>query len=191
MEDALFNHFGALRLTDCKSVPQSAQLIVHSTHANLVVIQTHSMEEANELATRVAIMSTRILAIGTSQQLRKQYSNVYDVHLVLETAPGSTRTEIQEVESWVRNVFPEASFDAINLGGQIRFVMPVVSSLPKDGRSTARRLMEILEQHRTSLRLAHYTVGMGTLEMAFLRIMKNYDVPKVEKARKPYWQILS
>jgi hypothetical protein len=56
--------------------------------------------------------------------------------------------------------------------------MPVASSLPDDGRSTVLRLMEILEQHRTSLRLAHYTVGMGTLEMAFLRIIKNCDVPE-------------
>ncbi|KAH7462884.1 hypothetical protein FOMA001_g18400 [Fusarium oxysporum f. sp. matthiolae] len=148
------------------------------TSGRSVLLVTHSMEEADELATRVAIMSKRILAIGTSQQLRKQYSNVYDVHLVLKTAPGSSRTEIQELESWVRDVFPQASFDAINLGGQVRFVMPVASSLPDDGRSTVLRLMEILEQHRTSLRLAHYTVGTGTLEMAFLRIIKNCDVPE-------------
>jgi ATP-binding cassette subfamily A (ABC1) protein 3 len=135
------------------------------------------MEEADELATRVAIMSKSILAIGTSKQLRKQYSNVYDVHLLLKTAPGSSRTEIQELESWVRDVFPQASFHAINLGGQVRFVMPVAPNLP-DGRSTVRRLMEILEQHRMSLRLAHYTVGMGTLEMAFLDIIKNCDVPE-------------
>ncbi|KAM0489602.1 hypothetical protein ACHAP8_012419 [Fusarium lateritium] len=143
-----------------------------------VLLVTHSMEEADELATQVAIMSKRILAIGTSQQLRKQYSNVYDVHLVLKTAPGSSRTEMQELESWVRDVFPQASFDAINLGGQVRFVMPVTSSLPDDGKSTVLRLMETLEQHWTSLGLAHYTVGMGTLEMAFLRIMKNCDVPE-------------
>jgi ABC-type multidrug transport system ATPase subunit len=136
------------------------------------------MEEADELATQVAIMSKRILAIGTSQQLRKQYSNVYDVHLVLETAPGSSHTEIQELESWVRKAFPQASFDAINLGGQVRFVMPVESGSPNNGRSTVLRLMETLDQHRTSLRLAHYTVGMGTLEMALLRILKNCDVPE-------------
>src|SRR5690606_21927041 len=98
--------------------------------------QTHSMEEADMLATRVAIMSKRILAIGTSQDLRKRYSNVYDVHLVLGTAPGSTRAEMQDVEAWVRGVFPEASFDAVNLGGQVRFVMPVDTAVSRDGRST-------------------------------------------------------
>jgi hypothetical protein len=56
--------------------------------------------------------------------------------------------------------------------------MPVESGSPNNGRSTVLRLMETLDQHRTSLRLAHYTVGMGTLEMALLRILKNCDVPE-------------
>lgn len=147
------------------------------------------MEEADELATRVAIMSKRILAIGTSQDLRKRYSNVYNVHLVLRNAPGSTRAEMQDVESWVHNVFPEASFDAVNLGGQVRFVIPVGTGYSPDGRSTVRRLMETLEQHKTSLGVAHYTVGMGTLEMVFLNIMRESDVPEgEERVKKPLWR---
>ncbi|KAM0323839.1 hypothetical protein ACHAQA_008417 [Verticillium albo-atrum] len=159
------------------------------TPGRSVLLTTHSMEEADELATRVAIMSKRILAIGTSQELRKRYSNVYDVHLVLGSAPGSSRDEMQNVEDWVRDVFPEASFDAVNLGGQVRFVMPVGTGPSHDGRSTVRRLMETLEQHKTSLGLTHYTVGMGTLEMVFLNIMKESDVPEgEEKAKKPFWR---
>ncbi|OHW97887.1 ATP-binding cassette sub-family a member 9 [Colletotrichum incanum] len=159
------------------------------TPGRSVLLTTHSMEEADELATRVAIMSKRILAIGTSQDLRKRYSNVYDVHLVLGTAPGSTLTEIQNVETWVRQIFPEVSFDTVNLGGQVRFVMPVGTGVSQDGRSTVRRLMETLEQYKTSLGLAHYTVGMGTLEMVFLNIMRESDVPEVEeKVKKPLWR---
>ncbi|KAM0229193.1 hypothetical protein ACHAP5_011746 [Fusarium lateritium] len=110
------------------------------TSGRSVLLVTHSMEEADELATQVAVMSKRILATGTSQQLRKQYSNVYDVHLVLKTAPDSSLQEIQDLESWVRDTFPQASFDAINLGGQVRFVMPVATSSPHNG-STVLRLM--------------------------------------------------
>ncbi|KZL76501.1 ATP-binding cassette sub-family A member 9 [Colletotrichum tofieldiae] len=165
------------------------KLLSSITPGRSVLLTTHSMEEANELATRVAIMSKRILAIGTSQDLRKRYSNVYDVHLVLGTAPGSTPAEIQNVETWVRQVFPEASFDAVNLGGQVRFVVPVRTGVSQDGRSTVRRLMETLEQHKTSLGLAHYTVGMGTLEMVFLNIMRESDVPEVEeKVKMPLWR---
>ncbi|RBQ90155.1 hypothetical protein VDGD_07300 [Verticillium dahliae] len=155
------------------------------TPGRSVLLTTHSMEEADELATRVAIMSKRVLAIGTSQELRQRYSNVYDVHLVLATAPGSTRSEMHSIESWVHQVFPEASFDAASLGGQVRFVMPVGAGPSPDGRSTVRRLMETLEEQKTNLGLAHYTVGMGTLEMVFLNIMKDSGAAEEEEQDRP------
>ncbi|EEY23039.1 ATP-binding cassette sub-family A member 9 [Verticillium alfalfae VaMs.102] len=127
----------------------------------------------------------RVLAIGTSQELRQRYSNVYDVHLVLATAPGSTRSEMHNIESWVQQVFPEASFDAASLGGQVRFVMPVGAGPSPDGRSTVRRLMETLEEQKADLGLAHYTVGMGTLEMVFLNIMRNSGAAEEEEQNGP------
>src|SRR5689334_16534211 len=62
-------------------------------------LQTHSMEEADMLATRVAILSKRILAAGTIQELRNRHSNSYEVHLVLESAPSSDQMEMQKVEA--------------------------------------------------------------------------------------------
>lgn len=159
------------------------------TPGRSVLLTTHSMEEADELATSVVIMSKRILAIGTSQELRKRYSNVYDVHLVLRNAPGSTRAEMQSVESWVHNFFPEASRGTVSLGGQVRFVVPVEMGISQDGRSTVRRLMETLERYKTELGLAHYTVGMGTLEMVFLNIIRDSDVSEEkEKPKKSFWR---
>ncbi|KAG7121467.1 ATP-binding cassette sub-family A member 17 like protein [Verticillium longisporum] len=155
------------------------------TPGRSVLLTTHSMEEADELATRVAIMSKRVLAFGTSQELRQRYSNVYDVHLVLATAPGSTRSEMHKIESWVRQVFPEASFDAASLGGQVRFVMPVGAGPSPDGRSTVRRLMETLEEQKANLGLAHYTVGMGTLEMVFLNIIRDSGAAEEEEQDGP------
>ncbi|EQB49663.1 hypothetical protein CGLO_10989 [Colletotrichum gloeosporioides Cg-14] len=150
------------------------------TPGRSVLLITHSMEEADELATGVAVMSRRILAMGTTQDLRRRYSNVYDVHLVLRTAPGSTNAEMQDVETWVRYAFPEACFNSVNLGGQVRFVVPVGAGVSPDGRSTVRRLMETIEQHSARLGLEHYTVGMGTLEMVFLNIMRESSVAEDE-----------
>lgn len=148
------------------------------------------MEEADELATSVAIMSGRILATGTSQELRKRYSNFYNVHLALATAPGSTRDEMQAVEAWVTHVFPEAVFDGVSLGGQVRFTMPAERQ-DRRGKSTILRLMETLEGNKERLGLAHYTVGMGTLETVFLNIMKQNEVSDVSektRARKSLWR---
>ncbi|KAH7136911.1 hypothetical protein B0J13DRAFT_506674 [Dactylonectria estremocensis] len=180
---------------DAISKREMWKMLSSITPGRSVLLTTHSMEEADELATRVAILSKRVLAIGTSQELRKTHSNVYEVHLVLATAPASTLQETQHVEEWVRQIFPGAAFDGVNLGGQIRFVVP--ADAPEStrtetgpgGRSIARRLIETLEVHKESVGIAYYTVGMGTLEMVFLKIVKECDVAEEdEKVKKPLWK---
>jgi ATP-binding cassette subfamily A (ABC1) protein 3 len=158
------------------------------------------MEEADVLATQVAILSRRILVAGTSRELRKRYSNVYEVHLVLATSPASTDQETKHVEAWVRQMFAGASFEGVNLGGQIRFVIDAarpllashgsqVASLPGDKRSRVHQLIKTLEEHKESIGIAYYTVGMGTLEMVFLKIVKECNVvEEEEKAKKPRWK---
>ncbi|KAF5010714.1 hypothetical protein FDECE_3125 [Fusarium decemcellulare] len=143
-----------------------------------VLLTTHSMEEADVLATKVAILSKRILAAGTSQELRKRHSNVYEVHLVLATSPASSHREMRQMEAWVRQMFPGAVFNGVNLGGQIRFVVPIAAdqiALPQGERSRVRQLIETLEEYKERMGIAYYTVGMGTLEMVFLKIVKEWD----------------
>ena len=77
------------------------------TKSTYILYQTHSMEEADVLATRVAIISKRILALGTTDYLRHKYGNIYHVHLVLKSAPASTKEEMETVEQWVDRSFSE------------------------------------------------------------------------------------
>ena len=86
------------------------------------------MEEADALATRAAILAKRLLAIGTTQELRARYSNLYHVTLVLRTAPESAADEMHAVETWVRERFADVAFEGESLGGQVRFVVPNASS---------------------------------------------------------------
>ncbi|KAF6525472.1 hypothetical protein HZS61_011267 [Fusarium oxysporum f. sp. conglutinans] len=152
-----------------------------------VLLTTHSMEEADVLATQVAILSKKILAVGATQELRKRHSNSYEVHLVLTTSPTSDEQEMQRIEVWVRQSFPGASFRGLNLGGQIRFSIPAQrpaseplhqGTVPGDERSQIIQLIEILEEHKDGMGIAHYTVGMGTLESVFLKIMEEHDAAK-------------
>lgn len=104
------------------------------------------MEEADALATRAAIVSKRLLALGTTQTLRQRYSNVYHVQLILATAPHSSAEETERVEDWVRRTWGAAAhFELANLGGQIKFTIPssvaahqhlvAASSSDKDGKA--------------------------------------------------------
>jgi ATP-binding cassette subfamily A (ABC1) protein 3 len=83
------------------------------------------MEEASHLASRAAILSKRILALGTIKGLRMRWGDVYHVHLVLKTAPESERDEMESVENWVKGRFEGCKIDAWgSVGGQIRFSVP-------------------------------------------------------------------
>jgi len=95
-----------------------------------VLPTTQSMEEADALATRAAILSRRLLAIGSTQELRQQFSNLYHVHLVLKTAPHSSADEMQRVEGWIRREFVNVTFEGQSLGGQVRFMVPALGNLP-------------------------------------------------------------
>ncbi|KAF2196781.1 nod factor export ATP-binding protein I [Delitschia confertaspora ATCC 74209] len=66
-----------------------------------LLITTHSMEEADKLATRVGIMKRRMLALGTAKELGDQWGDAYVVQLVLKSAPATTESELEGVKEWV------------------------------------------------------------------------------------------
>ncbi|KAI0441149.1 hypothetical protein F4803DRAFT_437510 [Xylaria telfairii] len=170
-----------------------------------VVITTHSMEEADALATRAAIVARRLLAIGTTEALRKTHSNEYHVHLILKSAPLSTAEEMEEVAAWVRNTFVGIKFEGENLGGQVRFIVPADNKFPAlqlttqitrekevgtgGTQSFTRYLIEILEAQKEQLNLDCYSISAATMESVFLRVVK--ELPAEDDGtvvRKPWWR---
>ncbi|KAB5536413.1 hypothetical protein GE09DRAFT_326681 [Coniochaeta sp. 2T2.1] len=139
-----------------------------------LLLTTHSMEEADALATRAAILSRRLLAVGTTQVLRERYANLYHVHLVLRSAPTSSVEEMQAVEDWVRSEFADVTFEGQSLGGQIKFMVPNVGA--RDGIGGIGRVVEVLEERREEIGLADYSIGAPTLERVFLSVVKDVDV---------------
>ncbi|KAK3320346.1 hypothetical protein B0T19DRAFT_468634 [Cercophora scortea] len=155
-----------------------------------VLLTTHSMEEADALATRAAILSGRLLAIGTTRALRKIYSDLYHVQLVLRTAPHSTEEEMAAVEAWVRSEFVDVVFESASLGGLVNFSVPA-SAGEKTGErgNTVGHLIRRLEEHREQLGLQDYSIGAPTLEKVFLSVVKdNYtEEHEEERSRLASW----
>ncbi|RYP51833.1 hypothetical protein DL768_002909 [Monosporascus sp. mg162] len=170
-----------------------------------VLLTTHSMEEADALAGRAAIVAGRLLAVGSTRELRRAHSNEYHVHLVLRTAPLSSAEEMRRVADWVGGAFPGVQFEGRNLGGQVRFTVPAGSEVPDTGarapaaavggerslgrnnQSFVRYLIETLEAHKEPLGVDCYSIGAATMESVFLSVVKESDAVEDEGPRRKRW----
>jgi ATP-binding cassette, subfamily A (ABC1), member 3 len=84
-----------------------------------ILLTTHSMEEAEALATDVAIMGTRMLAKGTLGSLQEQYGGLFSVRAV--RAQGVRK---EEGEGCVRDAFGGAVSGYFDVNGQVGFGLP-------------------------------------------------------------------
>ena len=89
-----------------------------------LVLTTHSMEEADALANRAGIMAKKMLALGTTDYLRRRHGNVYYVHIVHKSAPHTTVAEMERIRAWVVESLPGASIEQKTYHGQLRFSVP-------------------------------------------------------------------
>ncbi|RFU27640.1 hypothetical protein B7463_g8708, partial [Scytalidium lignicola] len=163
-------------------------------HGRSLLLTTHSMEEADALADRAGIMAGRMLAIGTTDSLRRKHGDAYYVHIAMKSAPRTTDEEIQRVKSWALKTFPEADIEDQTYHGQMRFSVPAekVSSKTEEkitihdgagekeiissSSSEIGSLISILEDHKDELGVEHYSVTPTNLDQVFLSIVAKHNV---------------
>ncbi|KFY73144.1 hypothetical protein V499_06788 [Pseudogymnoascus sp. VKM F-103] len=155
-----------------------------------ILLTTHSMEEAEALATNVAIMGTRMLATGTLASLQESHGGAYSIRAMREQG-----TDVAEVEETIKKSFDGMVSNFIESCGQIRF------NLPHD-RSALGSIMRIMEglkgnvvedqeqatrthvgegsstEYNQSSRklLSDYTITGPTLEEVFMNVAKESRV---------------
>ncbi|KAK3682592.1 P-loop containing nucleoside triphosphate hydrolase protein [Podospora appendiculata] len=89
-----------------------------------ILLTTHSMEEADALAGRAGILAKRMLAMGSTEQLRKRFGDALYVHLVCRGAPRTSDEDVRRVRDWVAAAFPSARVEEKTYHGQMRFSVP-------------------------------------------------------------------
>jgi ATP-binding cassette subfamily A (ABC1) protein 3 len=182
-----------------------------------ILLTTHSMEEAGALATRAGIMAKRMLAMGTTDYLRRKHGNAHHVHLVTKTAPHSSNEEMTALRDWVLAEFPGAEVEEKTYHGQIRFSVPAPVSeestaVPKIESSSSEtgdeieggkeiaaprhggvgQIITVLEDHKDELGLEHYSVSPTTLDTVFLNIVEKHNVEEENyapaKPKRSWWK---
>lgn len=183
-----------------------------TVHGRSILLTTHSMEEADALAGRAGILSRRMLALGTPDNLRHRFGDILHVHLVSRTAPRTTDHEMQRVISWIQTRLPAANVDTKTYHGQLRFSVSAsevlalqkqsANSEPEDIKShdsdtahAARQgsaigqLIVLLEENKEVLGLSHYSVSPTTLDQVFLTIVGRHNVKEenYEEKKQSRW----
>lgn len=142
-----------------------------------ILLTTHSMEEADALANRAVILATKVLDIGTTQDLRTRYGTHSHINVQLTSAPHTTEEEMQRVWARIQQGVPSAALERDMSRGQIRFTVPLQSQDGTGSSSlTVITVTELLEYSKQELGIAHFNVGSATLEGAFLNIVHAHNV---------------
>ncbi|KAH7324597.1 ABC transporter [Stachybotrys elegans] len=168
-----------------------------------ILLTTHSMEEADALATRAGIMARHMLALGTTEGLCRQFGDTLHVHLVAKTAPYSTVEEMEQMRRWVMETFTGAEVEKDTYHGQMRFSIPTSSVFESQALVSRSRpasetegsaigqLLLILEENKEALGIAHHSVSPTTLNQVFLTIVGQHDVQEEgyrSSEKKPWYK---
>ena len=176
-----------------------------------LVLTTHSMEEADALADRAGIMARKMLALGTSDQLRKKHGDAYHVHLVHRNAPNTSEAEMDKIKAFIRRTFPGATTEDRVFHGQLRFSVPndrtsghsertdgqsssdkpskngaatTVSPISGGSQTGISALFAQLEANKDKLGFEYYSVSQATLDQVFLSIVNKHNVMEENYVRE-------
>jgi hypothetical protein len=123
------------------------------------------MEEAEALATNVAIMGTRMLATGTLTSLQEEYGALYSIRAV--RLPEIPR---EEVEMIVKESFGNQVVNYEDRHGQVSF------NLPHD-RAAMGRILKIMELLKgDAVEGPGVAVGGSSSALAQIKVIQDYTL---------------
>ena len=129
-----------------------------------IVLTTHSMEEADALASRAGILATRLLAVGSSERLRDRYGDGYHVNFMCSSGVNATEEEMSRVVQWSKDMFGK---DAVTVEdklfhGQVKIVIDTNHVAETEKSSVlVSEIFDVIERDRESIGVMYYSVFAG------------------------------
>ncbi|XP_046856228.1 phospholipid-transporting ATPase ABCA3-like [Xenia sp. Carnegie-2017] len=129
-----------------------------------ILLTTHSMDEADFLGDRIAIMAEgKVRCFGSSLFLKNHYSVGY--HIVMVKEPECKEHKIDEL---VKEYVPNGQLDS-RAGAELSYI------LPRESSRNFSTLFSELETRRKELGIASYGASMTTMEEVFMKVGTECD----------------
>ncbi|KAK9480475.1 hypothetical protein V1514DRAFT_350346 [Lipomyces japonicus] len=143
-----------------------------------IVLTTHSMEEADALASRAGILAKNLLAVGTSDRLRERYGDAYYLHFVCRAGVHATDEQMMAVVNWAERRFNghAVTIEDKMYHGQVKLAVQTTNALTGDRNIRVSEIFEAIEQDKDAVGVIYYAVSQASLEQVFLRIVGEHDV---------------
>jgi ABC-type multidrug transport system ATPase subunit len=125
----------------------------------VVILTTHSMEEADVLGDRIAIMAHgRLRALGNSIYLKNRYGAGYRISVVCEPTDG------EKITNWMQELIPEGKIED-NSAGSVTYQIPLnaMEKIP-----TAVRALDLNAKGIVKA----WGISQATLEEVFLKLIR-------------------
>jgi ABC-type multidrug transport system ATPase subunit len=147
----------------------------------VILLTTHSMEEADVLGDRVCIMSRgKIQALGSSIHLKQKFGTGYRLTVFFEKseeASGGGTGDDEAGGGTASDAREAACTELIHArvpGAAFRVVAPglVEYDLPRSARSVMPALFQDLMSRRSALHIVDTSISLATLEEVFLNLSR-------------------
>jgi ABC-type multidrug transport system ATPase subunit len=141
-----------------------------------ILMTTHSLDEADALSDRIAIMSSgKIAACGSSHFLKSRFGSGYQLTVAKTTDSTPANPILQLVQARV----PSATL-ASNVGAELSI------NMPKDSTPAFSGLISKLQQDGESIGISSYGLSYTNLEAVFLNLAKQgtFRGQSAERSRK-------
>lgn len=125
----------------------------------VVILTTHSLEEAEALSTRIAIMSQgRLKCIGTADELKFLLGKG---HRLSVWVPPS---KVDEMHRIVMDFAPGATVETV-VGGSIEYVVP--RDVP------VSTILEMISENKAELQIRDWSISQSSLEDVFMKVTRD------------------
>lgn len=133
----------------------------------VIMLTTHSLEEAEALSTRVAIMSEgELKCIGTVEDLKLRLGKG---HRLMISLPAS---RIADLHQAITEIAPDASVETI-IGGNVEYVLPRALAISS--------ILTLMGQRRADLGITDWTINQSSLEDVFMKVTRRTNRQQFEE----------